>query len=572
MEVKDMREFIIAIMLVVAFMAGGAQVVAEEGHKSTAEELLYWSGKAVQELEKAAPAKEAVPEWSLTAKEFERCRLIYFDRCAGCHGVLRKGATGKPLTPDKTRAKGAKKLREFIWTGTGGGMPGWGTMGVISAEETDLLVKYIQNEPPIPPQWSLADMKKSWKVLIPPEKRPTKPQHKRDVDNMFAVVLRDAGQVAIIDGDTKEVVSTVNTGYAVHIVRMSMSGRYVYTIGRDSRATMIDLWMKKPDTVAQIRTGLDARSIDVSKFKGFEDKYAVVGSYWPPQFTILDGATLEPLKVVSTLGFTYDTGEYHPEPRVASIVASHFAPEWVLNVKETGQVWLVNYTDPKNPGIKMIAAERFLHDGGWDSTHRYFLVAANMRNKVAVIDAKERKLVALVETGIKPHPGRGANWVDPTYGPVWATGHIGEGVVAVIGTDPVNHPEHAWKVVRKLKTLSGGNLFIKTHPKSNWIWVDHVLNKKNRATIGVFDKKNIGNKLYKTWKVSDYGKAVHFEYNKAGDEVWVSVWGNLGDADKGKAGEIVIYDDKTLKEKARIKNLVTPTGKFNVYNTVRDLY
>jgi nitrite reductase (NO-forming)/hydroxylamine reductase len=27
---------------------------------------------------------------------------FYFERCAGCHGVLRKGATGKPLTPDIT--------------------------------------------------------------------------------------------------------------------------------------------------------------------------------------------------------------------------------------------------------------------------------------------------------------------------------------------------------------------------------------------------------------------------------------------------------------------------------------
>ncbi|HSV86858.1 MAG TPA: cytochrome D1 domain-containing protein [Levilinea sp.] len=36
--------------------------------------------------------------------------------------------------------------------------------------------------------------------------------------------------------------------------------------------------------------------------------------------------------------------------------------------------------------------------------------------------------------------------------------------------------------------------------------------------------------------------AVHFEYNQAGDEVWVSIWGN---ADvPGKVGEIVVYDDK----------------------------
>jgi len=63
---------------------------------------------------------------------------------------------------------------------------------------------------------------------------------------------------------------------------------------------------------------------------------------------------------------------------------------------------------------------------------------------------------------------------------------------------------------------------------------------------------------------------VHFEYNRDGTEVWVSLW---GDASKpGETGEIVIYDDATLEEKARIENLVTPTGKFNVYNTVNDIY
>ena len=52
----------------------------------------------------AAPAAEAVPQ--LTKAELEKANQIYFERCAGCHGVLRKGATGKPLTPDITRAKG----------------------------------------------------------------------------------------------------------------------------------------------------------------------------------------------------------------------------------------------------------------------------------------------------------------------------------------------------------------------------------------------------------------------------------------------------------------------------------
>jgi hypothetical protein len=78
--------------------------------------------------------------------------------------------------------------------------------------------------------------------------------------------------MALIDGDTKQIINIVKTGYAVHISRMSASGRYLFVIGRDAKINMIDLWMEKPDNVAEIRIGLEARSVETSKFKGFEDK------------------------------------------------------------------------------------------------------------------------------------------------------------------------------------------------------------------------------------------------------------------------------------------------------------
>ncbi|MBN1668983.1 MAG: c-type cytochrome [Anaerolineales bacterium] len=511
----------------------------------------------------------------LTAAEWEQATEIFFDRCAGCHGVLRNGATGPALTPENTLPSGTVGLAAIIFNGTPRGMPDWGKQGVLTEAETDLMARFIQNEPPQPPEMSLEQMLESWNVIIPVEQRPSAPQTDRDWENYFAVTLRDAGQVAIIDGDTFEVVNLVDTGYAVHISRMSATGRYVYTIGRDGKLALIDLWMEVPDKVAEVKTCYDARSVEVSKYNGelgdFTDQYAVVGCYWPPHFVIMDGESLEPFKVVSTRSYTYDTEEYHPEPRVAAILASHFAPEWIINVKETGQVWLVNYTDPINPTIKMVEAERFLHDGGWDATQRYFLVAANQANRIAVIDALEGELEALVDTQAVPHPGRGANWIDPLYGPVWSTSHLGEGSLIAIGTDPENYPEYAWQVVRDIPLLGGGGLFIKTHPNSQWIWADHVLNPDAalQRTVCVIAKEN-PTETYRCWEVADYGRAVHFEYNKAGTQVWVSVWGTADTP--GQTGEIVIYDDATLEEIGRIPNLVTPTGKFNVYNTVHDIY
>lgn len=513
----------------------------------------------------------------LTVDEFNKAREIYFQSCAGCHGVLRKGATGKPLTPDITQGRGQAVLETFIKYGSPAGMPAWGTSGELNDEEVSLMAKYIQHTPPTPPEFGLEEMKETWTVFVKPEDRPTKQMNDLDLENLFSVTLRDDGKIALVDGNTKEIVKTIETGYAVHISRMSASGRYLLVIGRDAKIDMIDLWMEEPDRVAEIKIGIEARSVESSKFEGYEDKYVIAGAYWPPQYVIMDGETLEPLQITSTRSMTVDTLEYHPEPRVAAIVSSHEHPEFIVNVKETGKILLVDYSDIENPTVTTIGAARFLHDGGWDSTHRYFITAANDSHKLAVVDTRERKLEALIDVGKIPHPGRGANFEHPKYGPVWATSHLGDATISIIGTDPVNHPEHAWKQVEVLEGQGGGSLFIKTHPKSNHLYVDTTFNIDDSisGSVAVFDINDL-EAGYKVLPIVEWAgitegalRALQPEFNAAGDEVWFSVW-NTQDQESA----LVIVDDKTLELKEVIKDerLITPTGKFNVYNTQFDVY
>jgi nitrite reductase (NO-forming)/hydroxylamine reductase len=530
----------------------------------------------------------------MTKEELERGRQIYFERCAGCHGVLRKGATGKNLEPHwekmladgtkqegGTRRLGTDRLEKIISFGTEGGMVNYDD--ILSKDEINLMARYIQQIPDVPPEFSLKDMRASWKLLIPVDQRPTKQMNKVNLKNVFAITLRDAGKLALIDGDTKQIWKVLDTGYAVHISRLSASGRYIYTVGRDGLVTLIDLWPETPNTVATVRMGSDARSVETSKFKGYEDKYLVGGTYWPPQYSIMDGTTLEPLKIVSTRGMTVD-GEYHPEPRVASIVASHLKPEWVVNVKETVQILLVDYTDIKNLKTTQIDSAKFLHDGGWDASKRYFLVAANASNKVAAVDTKTGKLAALIDTAKIPHPGRGTNFVHAQFGPVWATGHLGDTVVSLISTPSdktadAKYKTNNWKVVQELKMPGSGNLFVKTHPKSTHLWADAPQNPERdiAESVYVFDLKDLSKPPRVVNVAKDSGlpetkairRAVHPEFNEKGDEVWISLWGGKTDQ-----SAVVVYDDKTMTLKKVITDpgMVTPTGKFNVFNTQHDIY
>jgi nitrite reductase (NO-forming)/hydroxylamine reductase len=150
--------------------------------------------------------------------------------------------------------------------------------------------------------------------------------------------------------------------------------------------------------------------------------------------------------------------------------------------------------------------------------------------------------------------------------------------VSLIGTDPKKNKPYAFKEVAKLTGQGGGNLFLKTHPKSQHLYVDTPLNPdaKISQSIAVFDIKAL-DKGYKVLPIAEWAglsddgakRVVQPEYNKAGDEVWFAVW-----SAKDKQSALVVVDDKTLKLKTVIKDpkLITPTGHFNVYNTQHDVY
>jgi len=523
----------------------------------------------------ALAAKKFTP---LNEAEFEKAKGMYFQRCAGCHGVLRKGATGKSLLPAPNAAKkskgtlklGTKRLSKIIKLGTEGGMNNFDD--IFSEEEINLLARYIQMEPPVPPEMSLALMKERHKVFIEPKDYPTKPLHGRNWENFFVVIERDAGKIAIIDGDKHEIVDHIDTGYAVHVIKATehhdtekpvggVAGRFWYTQGRDGKMTKIDLWQKPGSMlVAEAQMAYDARDVAVSG----DGKYVIGGAYWPPHFVILDAVSMEPLKVVSTRGVNVD-GDYVNESRVAAIYTTRGQSSFWVAMKELGQMWQVDYRDLDNLAIKQVNSAKFLHDGFFDPTGRYFQIAANASNKMVIVDSETGKLEAMIDTAKLPHPGPGANWIDPKCGPVGGTTHLGEGKVTVWGNDPKGHKDAAWKVCYTVDT-DGPGVFIRTHPKSDYVWADQTKHPEPivQQSVKVIDKKT--REVIKTLRVTEEeGKAaVHIEFNADGSEVWVSVW-NRKDA-SNPTGEIVVYDSKTLKELKRIKGLTTPTGKFNVYN------
>ncbi|QBG35662.1 cytochrome D1 domain-containing protein [Litorilituus sediminis] len=509
-------------------------------------------------------------EPTLSEADFEKAQLHYFQRCAGCHGVLRKGATGKNLEPKNMLKKGQKRLEKIIALGTEGGMNNFDDL--FTKQEIANLATFIQMKPPVPPEMSLEQMRSHTKEYVALKDYPTKPLHGLNWKNFFVVIERDAGKAAIVDGDTKKIVTHIDTGYAVHVIKGTEHhkkdhakdvGRFWYTIGRDGKVNKIDLWQKPEKMlVAETKMAYDARDIAVSG----DGKYVIAGGYWPAHFVIMDAETLNPLKVVSTRGYN-TKGEFINEARVAAIYTAPNESAFIVAVKETGKMLQVDYSDLDNLTITAMESAEFLHDGFFDPSGRYFQIAANASNKMVVVDTKDAKLEMMIDVDSLPHPGPGANWTDKECGPVGATTHLGVGLVSVWGNDPINHPDQAWKLCYEVET-DGAGVFIRTHPTSDYVWADQLKHPEPEVqqSVQVFDKKT--REIVKTIRVTEEeGKAaLHMEFSADGSEVWVSVWNRTDNSNP--TGEIVVYDAKTLKEKARIKGLTTPTGKFNVSNRI----
>src|SRR4030065_2480930 len=178
-----------------------------------------------------APAFAAdVP--TLSAEQKACASKLYFERCAGCHGILRKGATGKNLEPVNTLKLNQARLENIISYGTDGGMVNFDD--ILTKEEISMMAKYIQITPDAPPEWGMKDMMDSWKLVIKPEDRPKKQMKTITLKHVFSVTLRDSGEVALIDGDTQQIWGIVKTGYAGQSSPVSKTGAAVYAIGPDS--------------------------------------------------------------------------------------------------------------------------------------------------------------------------------------------------------------------------------------------------------------------------------------------------------------------------------------------------
>ena len=462
--------------------------------------------------------------------------VAFRDSCSGCHGPNREGATGPALIPGRLQADDDYYFDAIKNGKPGTVMPAWGPAGM-SDEEIWALVGYIHSEPEAEAvQWEMDQIAASHEVLVAEEELPESPTHDGNLDNLMMVTEREARSIAVFDGDTHRLLAHVEASYRAHGYAFDpTSERWAYNVGRDGWLFKIDLYTLQ--AVTKVRVGLDSRGLAISD----DGKYAIVGNYIPNSAVIVDAKTLEPLKVITTEGEN-PQGEFVAS-RVcitSDVAPDKVGPYFILALKEAGQMWRIDYSKPDFPIDKVTGVGNILHDGFLSPDNRYFYIAYQNDNWMAVIDVEAWELVEKISTGETPHPGSGAAWEanGTVYG---ATVHAGEGKITV--WDLADN-----QIVAEVET-SGPGLFIRSHHDSPYVWADTLFGDPPNRTYA-FDRET-----FEVVHVIEEGiQTLHPEFTNDGRFVYISDWqGNL----------VRVYDARTFEKVAEMGDVQTPTGIFN---------
>ncbi|MCP4423099.1 MAG: hypothetical protein GY803_01265 [Chloroflexi bacterium] len=478
---------------------------------------------------------------------------FYVDTCGGCHGAFREGTLGPALIPERLSTN-----PDILFTVIKDGRPGtsmdpFGGEPFLEDEEIYSLVDYIMSEPSAEAfEWGEEQIVNSVEFLLDVDSLPDAPTHDGDMDNLFLVTERENRSIKVFDGTTHTDLGRIEATYRAHGYTFDPSNeRWAYNLGRDGWLLKIDLYTLQP--VAKTRIGIDSRAIALSD----DGRYVIGGNYVPNSAVILDTETMMPVKIITTEGHKPD-GDF-VESRVGGInqTRSDLAgPYFLLNLKDAGQVWRVDYSDLDAPIVRLEGVGNILHESFLTPDQKTYYVASQASDWMAAIDVENMELLAQIPAGTKPHPGPGAVWSwEGDDGTLYAaTVHIADSSILI--WDTATNQE-----VASIPT-GGPGLFIMTNHNSPYVWADAIFSQDNPNTFYALEK-NPPFAIHEI-HVPEASRFLHPEATTDGNYVYVSDWPTLEQQEAvGHTGQVYVFDAHTFEIVTVFEDVVTPTGIFN---------
>jgi protein NirF len=351
----------------------------------------------------------------------------------------------------------------------------------------------------------------------------------RGTGDLGLVVERAAGRVMLVETTGRSVLGRIEgLGDLSHASAVfSRDGRYAYVFGRDGGLTKVDL----------LHARIERRVIQAGNAIGGaisqDGRLVAVANYSPGGIRIFDARTLEPLSEV---------------PTGAKVVGIADAPgnRFVFSLFEAGEIWIVDASDPRRPGVRKIGGiGRQPYDGFITPNGRHYIAGLFGEDGLALVDLWE------------PQPG--ARRILAGYGrgeeplPVYKMPHLRGWAVAgryiflpAIGRHEVLVLDSVtWTEAGRI-AVHGQPVFAVAQPGGRRVWVNFAFPRNDMVQV-------IDVPAMKVVRELRPGRAVlHLEFTPRGEQAWIS---------SRDDGAVVVFDTATYAELARLP-AESPSGIF----------
>jgi protein NirF len=351
----------------------------------------------------------------------------------------------------------------------------------------------------------------------------------RGTGDLGLVVERASGSVVLVETTKRTALGRIEgLGDLSHAsIVFSRDGRYGYVFGRDGGLTKVDLLQGR---IARrvIQSG-NAIGGAISQ----DGSLVVAANYKPGGIRIFDARTLELLSEV---------------PTGAKVVGIADAPgnRFAFSLFESGQIWVVDASDPKNPiATRIPDIGKQPYDGFVTPDGRHYIAGLYGEDGLALVDLW--------------HPERGARRVLSGYGrgeeplPVYKMPHLRGWAAAgrylflpAIGRHEVLVLDRMdWSEAARIP-VRGQPVFAVAQPGGRKVWVNFAL--PHNDAVQVIDVEAM-----KVVKDLRPGRAVlHLEFTPRGEQAWIS---------SRDDNAVAVYDTASYAELARL-SAARPSGIF----------
>ena len=363
----------------------------------------------------------------------------------------------------------------------------------------------------------------------------------RGTGDLGLIIERASGRITLVNTSSRQPYAQIDgLGDLSHASAVySRDGRYAFIFGRDGGLTKVDLLEAR--IVKRVMQSGNAIGGSISQ----DGRIVVAQNYTPGGIKAFDAETLE---LLSEVPAEYAPGKFSKVVGLADVPGNKFA----YALFEGGEIWLSDFSNPKQPTTQRYPAGLQPYDGLVTPDGRYFLAGLFGEDGVALLDLWQ--------------PEKGARKILENYGrgqeklPVFKMPHLrgwsvaqGKAYLPAIGRHEVLVVDVAtWKEVGRI-AVRGQPVFVMARPDGRQVWVNFAF--PDNGKIDVIDTL-----VGKVAHAFEPGKGIlHMEFAPRGENVWLPA------RDDNK---VVIHDTATFAKQGEIA-VDNPSGIFFTSRAVR---